>query len=309
MAALAARILGYGDRIFMRISSSRSVDPFVATLAAAIAYACVSVLAQPSRGNVPALVLLVAAAVSAYVQGRVRPPLIAAAAAATYLVLELTRGRLAWEHYWEHIAAIFFLGATVLSSAAVRAARDELRTAVRDADDQARRLRAVDELDLLLACGRDSDPVERELIRSRRHDHSAGLLLIRPDDDEATALRAVATELGRLLRTSDVAFRQGARDICVLLPETEPAGARAAGERLRLALVAAGAPPVSIGAASFPETELTESLLARAAEALERARALGGNRTVASFLPPTAPSAWHLGEAAAVPRTSDSTST
>jgi GGDEF domain-containing protein len=278
----------------MRISSFRSVDPFVATLAAALGYASVSVLADRSSGGVVELAVLGGAAVLAYVQRRFGPVRIAVGGAAAYLVVELTLGRLGLERYWEHIAAVFFLGATVIAAARTRDARDDLRQASREARDEARELRAVDELDVLLGGGKAPDQVERELLRSRRHDHSAGVLLIRPDGDDDAALRAVATELGRLLRTSDVAFRQGARDVCVLLPETEPAGARAAGERLRLALIEAGAPTVSIGAASFPDTEFKEGLLLRAGEALERARGLGGNRTVASFLPPTAPPAWRL---------------
>ena len=284
----------------MRRSPLRTPDPFLATIASAVAYACV--LAVTEHGAQPLqLLLLGLATATAYGQSRVRARDVGVAAAAAYLVLELAQGRVGFDHYWTQIAAVLLLAATVAAAASARRARAEQLAAADNARVEASDLRAEDEIELLLAGGRTRETVERELLRSRRHEHAAGLLLIRPDGPEGESLlRSLAAEVGPQLRTSDVGYRHDRETLCVLLPETEPAGARAAGERLRLALVATGAPFVSIGAASFPDAGSADALVERAEEALRRARQLGGNRTVASFLPLAAPAAWGLDGVGAV---------
>lgn len=293
----------------MRHSPLRTPDPFLATIAAAVGYACVLALTEHGAQPLQLLVLGLAAA-TAYGQGRVGARLVGVVAAAAYLGLELAQGRVGFDHYWTHIAAVLLLAATVAAAAAARRARARELAAADDARLEASDLRAEDEIELLLAGGRPREAVEREVLRSRRHEHAAGLLLIRPDGPEGESLlRSVAAEVGPQLRTSDVGYRHDPETLCVLLPETEPAGARAAGERLRLALVAAGAPFVSIGAASFPDAGSAGTLVERAEEALLRARQLGGNRTVASFLPLASPAAWGLDDAGAVTPSRDSSST
>lgn len=293
----------------MRSTRLQTPDPFLATIASAVAYA--GVLALTGHGAQPLqLLVLGLAAAAAYGQSRVGARAVGVLGAVAYLVLELAQGRIGFDHYWMHIAAVLLLAATVAAAAAARHTRAEQLADAAAARLEASDLRAEDEIELLLAGGRIRGAVERELPRSRRHEHEAGLLLIRPDGTQGTStLRSVAAEIAPLLRTSDVAYRHDPRTLCVLLPETEPAGARAAGERLRLALVAAGAPSVSIGAASFPETGSAEALVDRAEEALERARQLGGNRTVASFLALAGPAAWGLDGTAAVTPSRGSSST
>lgn len=293
----------------MRNSLLRTPDPFLATIAAGAAYA--SILALSEHGaQPPQLLVLGLAAAAAYGQSRVRARGVGVAAAAAYLVLELAQGRIGFDHYWTHSAAILLLAATVAAAAAARRTRAGQLAAAARARAEVSDLRAEDEIELLLAGGRPQNTLEREVLRSRRHEHGAGLLLIRPDGPEGeTLLWSVAAEVGSQLRTSDVGYRHDPETLCVLLPETEPAGARAAGERLRLALVAAGAPSVSIGAASFPEVATADTLVERAEEALQRARQLGGNRTVVSFLPHASPPAWGLDALGSITLARDSSST
>ncbi len=108
-------------------------------------------------------------------------------------------------------------------------------------------------------------------------------------------LRQVADTVSRRVRTVDQVFRYGGEEICVLLPETPRAQALLVAERIRLAV--AGCPAgegdrdvgrvtVSIGVASFPgDAAGPRELIARADEALYRAKAQGRNRVAAASPP------------------------
>ena len=103
-------------------------------------------------------------------------------------------------------------------------------------------------------------------------------------------LIAVAGVLRDASRKLDVVARYGGEEFALLLPETDPEGARVVAERYRHALekvrVAVGADSLSvtasIGVACYPDDSLrtVDDLLRRADTALYRAKALGRNRVV-----------------------------
>jgi GGDEF domain-containing protein len=139
--------------------------------------------------------------------------------------------------------------------------------------------------------------LEREIRRSRRHGLQFALVRLRCEGvlgarhargpllaDELAKL--AARTVRRALREADRACRSAELELGLLLPETDRLGARVAAERVLEALGAlfaarlyddgAAAPPLSAGAACFPEDGLTAQLLHdRAGESLQRARECG----------------------------------
>jgi two-component system cell cycle response regulator len=114
-----------------------------------------------------------------------------------------------------------------------------------------------------------------------RHGHAAG--------DEV--LRQIAARAINSVRSADLVARLGGEEFVVVMPETEPAIAAAAAERLRAAIarqpfiVGATAAPlsltVSIGVtAAAPGGDARDLMLARADDALYAAKAGGRNRIV-----------------------------
>ncbi len=278
-------------------------NPFLLCLAAFAGFA--TLLAVADDGGQPLeLVLLLAAVAAAYSFGW-PTGLVAGTAAVGYGVVEIAGGRLTFDAYWKHAIAIAIAVAAVTAASAARRLREEDAGILEQSVAEIQELRSEDELEQLLAGGRALTSLEQELLRSKRHAHAAGMLLVRPDGIEDVSaregpagahlvLRAVAASLGRHLRTSDVSYRNGPFDLCVLLPETELGGARVAAERLRLAVGSETAATISVGAATFPAATSQEALLSAAREALEEARRQGGNRTVLHALPVAAPPGWAL---------------
>jgi diguanylate cyclase (GGDEF)-like protein len=291
-----------------------SRDSFVATIAATIVLAVV-LLAAGGDGRILEIAAIGAAIVAAYAADWASPRVLTVLAAAVYLADEALESRFSYDYYWTHIFVLGATGIAIFGAAIARRRREEHRRAFERAIARLDESRNEDVVERLLAGGEQPSTLERELKRSRRHEHAASMLLVRPDEVEDVALRhgqsgvhdvlrVVAEIVGRHSRVSDCAYRHGSYDICVLLPETGTAGARVAAERFRLAVASErmsfgpGDPvnlSVSIGASTFPVATSQEELLSSAEEALERAVELGGNRTVLSSLPEDAPPGWALG--------------
>ncbi len=144
--------------------------------------------------------------------------------------------------------------------------------------------------------------LREELARSQRHDRRCACVLFDIDlfkqinDTHGHAggdavLRGLAIAARSALRESDLLGRWGGEEFLAVLPETDLAGARAIAERLRQAIEAMrvefeGQPlgvTVSLGVADalpghHPVARDVERLVARADEALYRAKAAGRNR-------------------------------
>jgi two-component system, cell cycle response regulator len=144
-----------------------------------------------------------------------------------------------------------------------------------------------------------TERLESELERARRYLSLVTLLLVDLDHfknvndthghlvgDEV--LRDVAALLRSAVRSVDVVARYGGEEFVVVLPETARPGAVTFAERLRERIEAHNFPELtglglhltaSIGVATYPspEVESVEDLLAKADEALYRAKAAGRN--------------------------------
>ena len=92
-----------------------------------------------------------------------------------------------------------------------------------------------------------------------------------------SALRAVGDMLSRFLRSYDVACRTIGDEFALLLPETDPTGARKCVERIQLEIGVLDCGPLSglsasSGVTSFTGRESAMQLFAAAGRALDRAR-------------------------------------
>ena len=134
---------------------------------------------------------------------------------------------------------------------------------------------------------------------ANRHNENHSLILVDLDHFKAVndthghligdqVLRMSAAGLTRTLRNSDRVYRFGGEEFAVLLPHTDAPHAREAAERIRLALASlaldrlVGAPlciTASCGVATHLAGESPEQWLARADEALYRAKQAGRNQT------------------------------
>ncbi len=102
-------------------------------------------------------------------------------------------------------------------------------------------------------------------------------------------LRQTAALIKSNIREIDIAGRYGGEEFCVVLPDTDLAGAQYAAERIREAIAQA---PIkaydtnvvvtaSVGAATFPkDASSTTDLIEQADQALYKAKELGRNRVV-----------------------------
>lgn len=141
-----------------------------------------------------------------------------------------------------------------------------------------------------------------ELDRAQRYGSMVGLLMVDLDHFKEVndtyghlfgdeVLRTVARVLAAEARSSDVAARYGGEEFVIVLPETGLQGSQILAERVReeIARLRFQAPDgttfsmtASIGLACYPAQGINDvdSLLARADEALYRAKAAGRNRVV-----------------------------
>lgn len=286
-------------------------DPFVPLLLLLAAMAG-GFEALGGRGRVVEVVFVFAAVGAGYALVWSAARLLPFAAAAGYLALEQHFGRLDGRHYWENAMLAAASAAVVFFAAYMRLITDRRRDALLDAHAALEAERAAGTLGVGT---RMLPPLEYELERARRHNHQVSLLVVRPDDlhhvesghgeaGVAAVRQRLSEVLVRQLRATDVPLHEPPADFWVVLPETPPLEARAAGERVRLALSAQEIEfstgdfvhlSVSIGGASFPDDGATNLAVEEAAvRALERAAELGGNRCVMHSLPPEVPRGWAL---------------
>ncbi|HVQ35200.1 MAG TPA: GGDEF domain-containing protein [Candidatus Bathyarchaeia archaeon] len=143
--------------------------------------------------------------------------------------------------------------------------------------------------------------LQEEHARARRYDGAYALLMVDLDGFKAIndrdghlagdrTLRAVGTAIRRHLRSADLACRYGGDEFCVLLPETDLAGAGPIAERLREGIAelvvdldgASVRATASIGISAYPEHGATDvrTLLLRADQALYQAKRGGRDRVV-----------------------------
>jgi len=139
--------------------------------------------------------------------------------------------------------------------------------------------------------------LDAEVARAHRHGRPLGVTLLDLDHFQAIneahghgqgdrVLERVAAACRDALRRSDFAGRFGDAQFAVCLPEAERETLAQVGERLGAGVAAAFAGEsmlllrvtASVGAAMLVAEETAEHLLARAGDALRRARAAGGNR-------------------------------
>ena len=145
------------------------------------------------------------------------------------------------------------------------------------------------------------DTLEREVRLVHRHGDALALLMIDVDRFKGIndrfghpagdrCLVAIAECISHRIRSSDVLFRYGGEEFCVLLPRTGGRGARRLAERVRTAVdalrIPAGEetihPTVSLGVAAAVPGDRAAELLAKADAALYRAKRNGRNRVSAA---------------------------
>lgn len=143
--------------------------------------------------------------------------------------------------------------------------------------------------------------LEDEYTRAKRYDAAFAVLMLDLDgfkeinDRHGHAagdryLRAAGAAIKDRLRGADLACRYGGDEFCLLLPETDLAGAGAIAERVRQSVAGLVVPgdgaslhaTVSIGVAAFPDHDAGDlkALLLRADQALYHAKRAGRDRVV-----------------------------
>jgi diguanylate cyclase (GGDEF)-like protein len=141
--------------------------------------------------------------------------------------------------------------------------------------------------------------IASEVARAQRHGYGCALVLISPDERvDQQGLELVAGVVAEELRLSDVALREDDQVFTAVLPHTTAAGARVAAERIRLAIHSgpnAASITVSAGVAVAPADATDAAGLVRIARrALDRARSLGGNRTICASIEGGLPDGWTI---------------
>lgn len=174
-------------------------------------------------------------------------------------------------------------------------------TAQRDAEEAQRKLMVqlearatTDALTGLKNRRAATEALQHELVRAQRYDRSLAVVLFDVDhfkkvNDELghdvgdRVLSAFGHVLGSCARGTDVVARWGGEEFLVLLPETDEAGARTFGDRVRAALAQARPleeRPVtcSAGVAVRREGDTQDALVKRADERLYEAKRAGRDR-------------------------------
>lgn len=155
---------------------------------------------------------------------------------------------------------------------------------------------SIDPLTGALNRTRMEERINLELLRSERHGHKLSLLLADLDHFKAVndtwghaAGDLVLSSFGDIarycLRLTDLLGRWGGEEFLILLPDTGPSGAERVAERLRGAIAEFSFPggirvTASLGVAGRRLGESFAPLLARADQAMYRAKQSGRNRVV-----------------------------
>jgi diguanylate cyclase (GGDEF)-like protein len=193
----------------------------------------------------------------------------------------------------------------------LESARDELahvNAGLRDANRALETLAITDGLTSLFNRRHFQDSFETEVRRAEQQGRVLSLLIIdidhfkqyndrfgHPEGD--AALRRVAAQVTKGIRSSDLAFRYGGEELAVLLPACPRAQAADVAEKLRNAIRAntprsgrfGGPLTVSIGVATFPDdARVASALMERADAALYAAKAKGRDRVEVSSAGPAA---------------------
>jgi len=166
--------------------------------------------------------------------------------------------------------------------------------------DQLRELSGKDELTHVYNRRRFMEHFGKEFSRAKRYKHPLSLVLFDVDHFKDIndrwgqqagdrALVQITAIMQNAMRSCDLIGRYGGAEFTLLLPHTNANGAARSTERVRKKIEATVIPDsdsslrvtVSAGIAAYPENQATniEELLARADEALYRAKANGRNRT------------------------------
>ena len=160
---------------------------------------------------------------------------------------------------------------------------------------------ATDALTGIINHGYFVERLEIELQRAQRYHHSLSLIFMDLDHFKQIndtyghhagdqVLQQVALSLQQGIRETDLVARYGGEEFVILLPETDPAQARALAERLQQEVALAhvrvpgkAAIPItmSCGVASMPQmANSAEELLTAADQAMYRAKRAGRNRVM-----------------------------
>jgi two-component system cell cycle response regulator len=194
---------------------------------------------------------------------------------------------------------------TVIKAAVSAVRRAQLLETTRADKERLEQLASTDPLTLTLNRRALMERLTQELDRASRYAGTVALLMVDLDHFKQVndsyghlvgddVLRAVSQILVREARAVDVVARYGGEEFVVVLPEQGVEGATAFAERVRARIAEAPLVPmegaraplsmtISIGVAVFPSPTVVgvEDLIARADEALYRAKAQGRNRVVA----------------------------
>jgi diguanylate cyclase (GGDEF)-like protein len=168
--------------------------------------------------------------------------------------------------------------------------------------EEARRLSVTDEMTGIWNFRYFRLRIEQEIERARRFRREVSLLLVdvdhfkdandrygHPQGDQI--LRELARRVGASIRDVDTFARYGGEEFVLILPETDTHGAKAAAEKIRLAIAArpfegiADTTPirvtVSLGVACYPRHAQSATALIQAADAaMYRAKTSGRDRVV-----------------------------
>lgn len=201
-------------------------------------------------------------------RARTQPSLAGRSIAAQMAIAEILRGQL----------ALSLRRVTLYSDLQALARIDPLTTTHRRWYGESRLKELVDGGEVVAVAMVD---IDRFKLVNDRFGHSGG--------DQV--LTAVGRQMVDLLRTNDLVCRWGGEEFLILLPDTPPEGALLVANRLRQAIAELSGLPtsvtVSIGIAACAQDETPFDLVARADDALYRAKNGGRDRVV---MAPTADS-------------------